>query len=148
MYNGCENVLYCHLFVPLNENIGQSLRGRPFLPDIRTVKMFSTGRLFSHHEPCEITASQPMVQQVTTPPKPVPGVIHRPQVQLIQNNVVTLSNVQSPADISSQSHSNASPHPIQHSPQSKSGSVSSSKHIPPTLQAVNNRGVYKYTMDY
>lgn len=90
-----------------------------------------------------------MVQQVASPPKPVPGVIHRPQVQLIQNNVVTLSNVQGPADISSQSHSSASPHTVQHSPQSKSSSVSSSKHIPPTLQAVNNRGVLRmYMMEY
>ncbi|XP_060767616.1 zinc finger protein 280C isoform X2 [Neoarius graeffei] len=86
-----------------------------------------------------VVPGQPMVQQVASPPKPVPGVIHRPQVQLIQNNVVTLSNVQGPADISSQSHSSASPHTVQHSPQSKSSSVSSSKHIPPTLQAVNNR---------
>lgn len=91
---------------------------------------------------CENTAGQPMVQQVTAPPKPMPGVIHRPQVQLIQNNVVTLSNVQGPADISTQSHSRASPHSIQHSPQSKSSSVSSSKLLPPTLQTVNNRGVY------
>lgn len=95
-----------------------------------------------------MTAGQPMVQQVTTPPKPVPGVIHRPQVQLIQNNVVTLSNVQGPADISTQSHSSASPHSVQHNPQSKSSSLSSSKHIPPTLQAVNNRGVYMYKADY
>ncbi|XP_046696459.1 zinc finger protein 280C isoform X2 [Silurus meridionalis] len=85
-------------------------------------------------------AGQPMAPQAAAPPKPVPGVIHRPQVQLIQNNVVTLSNVQGPADISSnQSHFSASPRSIQHSPQSKSGSVSSSKHVPPTLQAVNNR---------
>lgn len=80
------------------------------------------------------------MQQVSAPPKPMPGVVHRPQVQLIQNNVVTLSNVQGPADISSQSHSSASP-------QSKPSSVSSSKHIPPTLQAVNNRGVYMYTIN-
>lgn len=86
-----------------------------------------------------VPAGQPMVQQVTAPPKPMPGVIHRPQVQLIQNNVVTLSNVQGPADISTQSHSRASPHSIQHSPQSKSSSVSSSKLLPPTLQTVNNR---------
>lgn len=104
--------------------------------------------VFHHYEPCEHTAGQPVVQQVTAPPKPVPGVIHRPQVQLIQNNVVMLSNVQGPADISTQSHSSASPHSIQHSPQNKSSSVSSSKHIPPTLQAVNNRGVYTYTIDY
>ncbi|KAK3528177.1 hypothetical protein QTP86_023907 [Hemibagrus guttatus] len=87
-----------------------------------------------------VPAGQPMVQQVTAPPKPVQGVIHRPQVQLIHNNVVTLSNVQGPADISTQSHSSTSPHSIQHSPQSKSSSLISSKHIPhPTLQAVNNR---------
>ncbi|XP_030622058.1 zinc finger protein 280C [Chanos chanos] len=45
-----------------------------------------------------LPAGQQVLQQVT-PPKPVPGVIHRPQVQLIQNNVVTLSNVQGPPDM-------------------------------------------------
>ncbi|KAM9493251.1 zinc finger protein 280C [Clarias gariepinus] len=83
-----------------------------------------------------VPAGQPAVQQVTASPKPVPGVIHRPQVQLIQNNVVTLSNVQGPADISTLSHSTASPHSIHHSPLSK---PSSTKLIPPTLQALNNR---------
>ncbi|XP_067293513.1 zinc finger protein 280C isoform X1 [Pseudorasbora parva] len=47
-------------------------------------------------------AGQQIVPQVTAAPKP--GVIHRPQVQLIQDNVVTLSNVQAPANLSSQSH--------------------------------------------
>lgn len=68
-------------------------------------------------------AGQQMVQQVTAQPKPIPGVVHRPQVQLIQNNVVTLSNVQGPADIAPQSH----PTSILHKP------------MAPTLQAVNNR---------
>jgi len=47
-------------------------------------------------------AGQQIVSQVSAAPKP--GVIHRPQVQLIQDNVVTLSNVQAPANLSSQSH--------------------------------------------
>ncbi|XP_029284489.1 zinc finger protein 280C isoform X2 [Cottoperca gobio] len=34
----------------------------------------------------------------------MPGAVHRPQVQQISNNVVTLSNVQSPAVYSAQSH--------------------------------------------
>ncbi|XP_077569649.1 zinc finger protein 280C [Stigmatopora nigra] len=38
---------------------------------------------------------QPLVQHVT-PLTTIPGVVHRPHVQQIQNNVVTLSNVQSP----------------------------------------------------
>ncbi|XP_077450362.1 zinc finger protein 280C [Stigmatopora argus] len=38
---------------------------------------------------------QPLIQHVT-PLTPIPGVVHRPHVQQIQNNVVTLSNVQSP----------------------------------------------------
>ncbi|XP_067293515.1 zinc finger protein 280C isoform X2 [Pseudorasbora parva] len=49
-----------------------------------------------------LPAGQQIVPQVTAAPKP--GVIHRPQVQLIQDNVVTLSNVQAPANLSSQSH--------------------------------------------
>ncbi|XP_016358759.1 zinc finger protein 280C-like isoform X3 [Sinocyclocheilus anshuiensis] len=47
-------------------------------------------------------AGQQILPQVTITPKP--GVIHRPQVQHIQNNVVTLSNVRAPANLSSQSH--------------------------------------------
>ncbi|KAJ8391621.1 hypothetical protein AAFF_G00087620 [Aldrovandia affinis] len=43
-----------------------------------------------------LPAGQQLLQQVT-PGKAVPGVVHRPQVQLIQNNIVTLANVQSPA---------------------------------------------------
>lgn len=47
-------------------------------------------------------AGQQIVPQISCAPKP--GVIHRPQVQLIQDNVVTLSNVQAPANLSPQSH--------------------------------------------
>lgn len=46
-------------------------------------------------------AGQQILPQVAVTPKP--GVIHRPQVQHIQDNVVTLSNVQAPANLSSQS---------------------------------------------
>nr|XP_684543.3 zinc finger protein 280C isoform X2 [Danio rerio] len=48
-----------------------------------------------------VQAGQQIVPQVSVAPKP--GVIHRPQVKLIQDNVVTLSNVQAPANHSSQS---------------------------------------------
>ncbi|XP_041837472.1 zinc finger protein 280C isoform X2 [Melanotaenia boesemani] len=53
---------------------------------------------------------QQLFQQVS-PVIGMPGVVHRPQVQQIRNNVVTLSNVQSPAVYSVQSslpkHSNS-----------------------------------------
>ncbi|KAG7468035.1 hypothetical protein MATL_G00138570 [Megalops atlanticus] len=42
-----------------------------------------------------LPAGQQLLQQVT-PAKAVPGVVHRPQVQLIHNNIVTLANVQTP----------------------------------------------------
>ncbi|KAI1889649.1 hypothetical protein AGOR_G00165120 [Albula goreensis] len=45
-----------------------------------------------------LPAGQQLLQQVT-PAKAVPGVVHRPQVQLIQNNIVTLTNVQSPPQL-------------------------------------------------
>ncbi|XP_045079320.1 zinc finger protein 280C isoform X1 [Coregonus clupeaformis] len=47
-------------------------------------------------------AGQQHILQQVTPGKPLPGVIHRPQVHMIHNNVVTLSNVQGPAALSSQ----------------------------------------------
>ncbi|XP_061101488.1 zinc finger protein 280D isoform X1 [Conger conger] len=43
-----------------------------------------------------LPAGQQLLPQVA-PAKALPGVVHRPQVQLIQNNIVTLANVQSPA---------------------------------------------------
>lgn len=43
-----------------------------------------------------------MLQQVSAPAV-IPGGVHRPQVQQIKNNVVTLSNVQGPAMYSAQS---------------------------------------------
>ncbi|KAL0188598.1 hypothetical protein M9458_015697, partial [Cirrhinus mrigala] len=46
-----------------------------------------------------------ILPQVSAAPKP--GVIHRPQVQHIQDNVVTLSNVQAPATLSSQSRTSS-----------------------------------------
>ncbi|XP_047437354.1 zinc finger protein 280C isoform X2 [Mugil cephalus] len=45
---------------------------------------------------------QPLFQQVP-PGTVIPGVVHRPQVQQISNNIVTLSNVQSPTVYSTQS---------------------------------------------
>lgn len=87
-------------------------------------------------------AGQPVGQQGPPQPKPLPGVIHRPQVQLIQNNVVTLSNVQAPADVASQPQSTSKMQTFQLAPQRPS-IMSPSRHIPaPTLQAVNNRGLY------
>ncbi|KAL4613361.1 zinc finger protein 280D [Arapaima gigas] len=41
-----------------------------------------------------IPAGQQLLPQVTTP-RAVSGVVHRPQVQLVQNNIVTLTNMQS-----------------------------------------------------
>uniref|UniRef100_A0AAR2LYR0 C2H2-type domain-containing protein n=1 Tax=Pygocentrus nattereri TaxID=42514 RepID=A0AAR2LYR0_PYGNA len=91
-----------------------------------------------------LPAGQQIVQQVPAKPKPVPGVIHRPQVQLIQNNVVTLSNVQGPAEIPAQSHSASNLQSIQLIPQSKPSIMGPSKQMTPTLQAVNNRGGYAH----
>ncbi|XP_066513311.1 zinc finger protein 280C-like isoform X1 [Hoplias malabaricus] len=94
-------------------------------------------------------AGQQIMQQVPAPPKPVPGVIHRPQVQLIQNNIVTLSNVEGPADIPAQSHSTSNLPSIRQSvrqtmrqpvPQRPNPSIMGpSKQTAPTLQVVNNR---------
>ncbi|KAM4630463.1 uncharacterized protein ACJ7VT_000159 [Polymixia lowei] len=47
-----------------------------------------------------VPAGQQHLLQQVTPAKLIPGVVHRPQVQQINNNVVTLSNVQSPATYS------------------------------------------------
>ncbi|XP_031667348.1 zinc finger protein 280C isoform X3 [Oncorhynchus kisutch] len=49
-----------------------------------------------------VPAGQQHILQQMTPGKLLPGVIHRPQVHMIHNNVVTLSNVQGPAALSSQ----------------------------------------------
>ncbi|KAK1802272.1 hypothetical protein P4O66_021937, partial [Electrophorus voltai] len=88
-----------------------------------------------------LQAGQQIGQQVAAQPKPLPGVVHRPQVQLIQNNVVTLSNVQGPADISVQPRTAHNPQGVQLSQQSKHnvGPMGPSKQMTPTLQAVNNR---------
>ncbi|KAJ8340458.1 hypothetical protein SKAU_G00350910 [Synaphobranchus kaupii] len=45
-----------------------------------------------------LPAGQQLLPQVT-PGKALPGVVHRPQVQLIHNNIVTLANVQSPPQL-------------------------------------------------
>ncbi len=78
-------------------------------------------------------AGHQIFPQVSVTPKP--GVIHRPQVQHIQDNVVTLSNVQAPANLSSQSHTTL-------------GSQNTTSLIPATLakqqnvslQAMNRKG--------
>uniref|UniRef100_A0A3Q2VFD1 Zinc finger protein 280D n=1 Tax=Haplochromis burtoni TaxID=8153 RepID=A0A3Q2VFD1_HAPBU len=49
-----------------------------------------------------IPAGQQQIFQQVSPATVIPGAVHRPQVQQISNNVVTLSNVQSPAVYSTQ----------------------------------------------
>lgn len=49
-----------------------------------------------------LTAGQQQIFQQVSPATVIPGAVHRPQVQQISNNVVTLSNVQSPAVYSTQ----------------------------------------------
>lgn len=56
--------------------------------------------LGSHYPPGSSFAIVPAGQQHAS--TVLPGVVHRPQVQQISNNIVTLSNVQSPALYSSQ----------------------------------------------
>ncbi|XP_028436746.1 zinc finger protein 280C isoform X3 [Perca flavescens] len=51
-----------------------------------------------------VPASQQQLFQQVTSATVMPRAVHRPQVQQISNNVVTLSNVQSPAVYSAQSH--------------------------------------------
>lgn len=53
----------------------------------------------------------------------LPGVVHRPQVQQISNNVVTLSNVQSPALYSSQPSQKEPKRPNPQTPQAASLAV-------------------------
>lgn len=63
--------------------------------------------LGSHYPPGTsftiVPAGQQHLFQQVTSATVMPGVVHRPQVQQISNNVVTLSNVQSPAVYSAQS---------------------------------------------
>ncbi|XP_070684146.1 zinc finger protein 280C isoform X2 [Pempheris klunzingeri] len=49
-----------------------------------------------------VPAGQQQLFQHVTPATVIPGAVHRPQVQQISNNIVTLSNVQSPAVYSTQ----------------------------------------------
>ncbi|XP_030575886.1 zinc finger protein 280C isoform X3 [Archocentrus centrarchus] len=49
-----------------------------------------------------VPAGQQQIFQQVSPATVIPGAVHRPQVQQISNNVVTLSNVQSPAVYSTQ----------------------------------------------
>ncbi|XP_070760562.1 zinc finger protein 280C-like [Enoplosus armatus] len=51
-----------------------------------------------------VPAGQQHLFQQVTPATVIPGAVHRPQVQQISNNIVTLSNVQSPAVYSAQSN--------------------------------------------
>ncbi|XP_050934319.1 zinc finger protein 280D [Lates calcarifer] len=50
-----------------------------------------------------VPAGQQQLFQRVSPATVIPGAVHRPQVQQIRNNIVTLSNVQSPAVYSTQS---------------------------------------------
>ncbi|XP_071345335.1 zinc finger protein 280C isoform X2 [Trachinotus anak] len=49
-----------------------------------------------------VPAGQQQLFQQVSPGTVIPGAVHRPQVQQISNNIVTLSNVQSPAVYSTQ----------------------------------------------
>ncbi|XP_074474431.1 zinc finger protein 280C isoform X1 [Sebastes fasciatus] len=64
--------------------------------------------LGSHYPPGTsftiVPAGQQHLFQQVTSGTVMPGVVHRPQVQQISNNIVTLSNVQSPAVYSASSH--------------------------------------------
>nr|XP_046242206.1 zinc finger protein 280C isoform X2 [Scatophagus argus] len=51
-----------------------------------------------------VPAGQQQLFQHVTPATVIPGAVHRPQVQQISNNIVTLSNVQSPALYTTQSN--------------------------------------------
>lgn len=51
-----------------------------------------------------LSAGQQQLFQRVSPGTVLPGVVHRPQVQQISNNIVTLSNVQSPAVYSAKSN--------------------------------------------
>ncbi|KAM4744386.1 zinc finger protein 280D isoform 2-T4 [Anableps anableps] len=51
-----------------------------------------------------VPAPRQQVFQQVSPATGLPGAVHRPQVQQIRNNVVTLANVQSPAVYSAQSN--------------------------------------------
>lgn len=49
-----------------------------------------------------VSAGQPQLFQQVSPTTVIPGAVHRPQVQQISNNIVTLANVRSPAIYSTQ----------------------------------------------
>lgn len=51
-----------------------------------------------------VSAGQQQLFQQVSPATVIPGAVHRPQVQQISNNIVTLSNVQSPAVYSAQTN--------------------------------------------
>lgn len=51
-----------------------------------------------------VPAGQQQLFQHVAPATVIPGAVHRPQVQQISNNIVTLSNVQSPAVYATQSN--------------------------------------------
>ncbi|KAJ8247876.1 hypothetical protein GJAV_G00251570 [Gymnothorax javanicus] len=106
-----------------------------------------------------LPAGQQLLPQVT-PAKVVPGVIHRPQVQLIQNNVVTLANVQSPPQAKQFSAGKLQPvqmnattlQPIQLVPSAVQGKIATppkpqgspgaaTKQTSPSLQVMSSAGV-------
>uniref|UniRef100_UPI0037E72201 zinc finger protein 280C n=1 Tax=Semicossyphus pulcher TaxID=241346 RepID=UPI0037E72201 len=51
-----------------------------------------------------VSAGQQQLFQQVSPATVIPGAVHRPQVQQISNNIVTLSNVRSPAVYSAQTN--------------------------------------------
>ncbi|XP_068431989.1 zinc finger protein 280C-like isoform X2 [Clinocottus analis] len=90
--------------------------------------------LGSHYPPGTsftiVPAGQQHLFQQVTSATVMPGAVHRPQVQQISNNVVTLSNVQSPAVYSAQSQQMQLNHSFSQSLQTFSMPV----------QATNNNG--------
>uniref|UniRef100_A0AAQ4QV76 Zinc finger protein 280D n=1 Tax=Gasterosteus aculeatus aculeatus TaxID=481459 RepID=A0AAQ4QV76_GASAC len=90
--------------------------------------------LGSHYPPGTsftiVPAGQQHLFQQVTSAAVMPRAVHRPQVQQISNNVVTLSNVQSPAVYSAQSHLKIHLNPS----------------IPQSLSTNNNNGTQKVTV--
>ncbi|KAK2914114.1 hypothetical protein QQF64_030024 [Cirrhinus molitorella] len=101
------------ILIPLNTTLGPQTAPQPIIINNQGYIVASTQNLNSNtsfisslgaqYPPgttlAVLPAGQQIVPQISATPKP--GVIHRPQVQHIQDNVVTLSNVHAPATLSS-----------------------------------------------
>ncbi|XP_050971141.1 zinc finger protein 280C isoform X2 [Labeo rohita] len=107
------------ILIPLNTTLGHQTTPQPIIinnqgyivasPQNLNSNTSFISSLGSQYPPgttlAVVPAGQQILPQVSAAPKP--GVIHRPQVQHIQDNVVTLSNVQVPATHSSQSRTSS-----------------------------------------